>query len=642
VIALTALLFFSFTSIFAYSVAGEKMPWLTVHISWSMWLATGWLIGRMIQRVQWKEVLTQKGAIALAWFSVMLISFFSGIGMIFNGKAPFQGQETEQLANTNLFLLLLLVSFACGIALVQTTRSWEKEQTWRFISLSMVGFLALLTARTAFAASYVNYDRANEYLVYAHAARGPKDALEQIEDISLRITGGTEIQVAYDNHTMYPFWWYLREYNNRFEYGENPSIELRNYPLILVGDGNYHKIDPIVRDDYVFFEYVRMIWPNQDYFNLDFYKTKLQNPDLRTDMLYALWQVWLDRDFRLYGQVTGQNTSDRYWSPSQTFRLYIRKDVVYQIWEYGSSPGGLELLVDEYAEGYIPLTAEKTFTDLGLNDPHGVAVAPDGSVYLADTGNNRILHIDQNGIIIGQVGGDGIAPGQFNQPWGVAVDTEGYVYVADTWNHRIQKFTADLEFITTWGSYGQAEIGDFFWGPRDIVIDLDGRVLVADTGNKRVMVYDSDGVYQGQFGETGYLPGQLEEPVGLAVSPIDNTIYVADTWNQRVQAFERSTILTDMYVSSIVWDIDGWFGQSLDNKPYLTIDELNNVIVADPEGARVLMFTSEGTFIGYFGEFNVYGETGFGIVSGLDADGQGGLWVTDSEKNELKYFLLPR
>jgi hypothetical protein len=100
--------------------------------------------------------------------------------------------------------------------------------------------------------------------------------------------------------------------------------------------------------------------------------------------------------------------------------------------------------------------------------------------------------------------------------------------------------------------------------------------------------------------------------------------------------------MDSLFISNIVWDIDGWFGQSLENKPYLTIDELNNVIVADPENARILMFTSEGTFIGYFGEYDRYGDSGFGIVSGLDADGQGGIWVTDSAKNELKYFLLPR
>ncbi len=147
----------------------------------------------------------------------------------------------------------------------------------------------------------------NEYLVYAHAARGPKDALEQIESISLRVTGAKDIQIGYDNHASYPFWWYLRDYPNRLEFFENPTRDLRNYPLILAGDQNYHLLDPIIRNDYVEFEYPRMVWPNQDYFDLGFYSDYLKDPTTRGPMLNALLQIWLNRDFSAYSQVTGQN-----------------------------------------------------------------------------------------------------------------------------------------------------------------------------------------------------------------------------------------------------------------------------------------------------------------------------------------------
>jgi DNA-binding beta-propeller fold protein YncE len=171
-----------------------------------------------------------------------------------------------------------------------------------------------------------------------------------------------------------------------------------------------------------------------------------------------------------------------------------------------------------------------------------LAVAPDGSLYIADTDNHRIQHLDANGTVLQTWGSfadlsKGPAPGgTFFEPWGIALGTDGSVYVADTWNHRIQKFTADGQFITMWGYFGQAEAPEALWGPRDVAVDSQGRVYVTDTGNKRIVVFDADGKPVTQFGSTGLEPGQFDEPVGLSIGPEDQ-VYVADTWNQRVQVF---------------------------------------------------------------------------------------------------------
>jgi len=639
-IGLALLLFLSVTSLPAYMVVGEKMPWLTVHTTWSMWLVTGWLFGYLIKKFNWKKALTPRGLILSASASTSIVTLAYAATIWIQPVAPFSGSELEQLKATGTFIFIGLACVVSAVLFFKTTKPWKTRKALSFGLFTLLVFLAVLTTRHAALASYSNYDEPTEYLVYAHAARGPKDALEQIESISVRLTGGKELMVGFDNHTAYPFWWYLRDYPNRLEFGENPTRDLRNYAVILVGDANYHLIDPaIVQDDYIHFEFPRMVWPNQDYFDLNFYTGYLSNPETRSQMINAIFQIWLNRDYSFYGDVTQQNMSILHWNPSQNFRMYIRKDVASQIWQYGATTGSATIGVDPYAEGTIELAPLQTISEVGLNNPKGIAMAPDGTIFVADTGNHRIVHLSSEGVTLGQWGSEGAEQGQFNQPWDVAVDQDGNVYVADTWNHRIQKFTGTGSFITAWGFYGLAESPDAYYGPRGITIDSQGNVLLTDTGNKRVVVFSPDGEFIEEFGSVGYQLGEFDEPVGIESSPVNNTIFVADTWNQRIQTFEY--IQDFGYAPSNSWDIDGWYGQLPDNKPFLAADALNRIIVTDPEAGRILVFSTEGDFISAFGNYDPYGPSGFGIIGGISSDLLDGVWITDSLKNEIKYFKIP-
>ncbi len=648
--ALTLLAFWTVTSMIAYTVAGEKMPWLTVHIALPMLLLAGWSIGRIIEMVDWRQFSAGHGWVALLLLPIAVTSVAGIVLAYFSPTPPFQGDSLDALQATSGFLLSLLAAAGSIYGLVRILRSWPREQVVSVGLTAVFAFLAVLTARTAFTASYINYDRATEYLVYAHSARGVKDALARIEDISMRTTDGLAVGVAYDDDVSWPFTWYLRNYTNARFYGKNPSRDLRNLPVILVGDNNYSKIEPIVGQGYYRFDYIRMVWPNQDYFDLtaERIRTYITDPALRS----GIFEIWLNRNYIPYGQAAGHEITISNWSPSDRMRLYVRKDIVAQIWDYGVAPAADVAVADPYEGKEITLAADSvidfgTGAEGSLNAPRDIALAPDGSIYVTDSRNNQIKQYSANGTLLNAWGETSTLdsnnqplPGTFNEPWGVAVSPDGrFVYVADTWNHRIQKFTADGRFISQWGFFDQTDDPFAFWGPRGIAVDNDGNVYVTNTGNKRVTVFDANGNFLTQFGELGFGPGQFDEPVGIAISPTTGRVFVADTWNQRIQAFDGN--VESGFVAVKQWDVAAWYGQSLENKPYLAVAADGNLYVTDPEGSRILVFSQEGDFLFYWGQYSV-GTDGFGVALGITPDNAGGLWVSDSANNRLLHFTLPQ
>jgi DNA-binding beta-propeller fold protein YncE len=365
-------------------------------------------------------------------------------------------------------------------------------------------------------------------------------------------------------------------------------------------------------------------------------------------MRQAIFNIWLNRDYKLYGELTNsQGVNESSWEPSDRMRLYIRKDVADKVWKYGIKTEQ-KPKEDPYEKGKAALTANLVVGALGaepgqFNAPRGIAFASDGSFYVADSRNHRIQHWSAEGKVLKVWGtfadqAAGNAPlGTLNEPWGVAVGPDGNVYVTDTWNHRVQKFSADGTPLKMWGVFGTAETPGALYGPRGISVDTQGRVYVADTGNKRIVVYDSNGILLTMFGTEGFDPGQFSEPVDVKVDLAGN-VYVTDTWNQRVQVLSSADGRTYLPVKS--WPIAGWLSQSLDNKPYLALAPDGHVFVTDPEGYRVIEFDNNGQFIRTWGDFGVDNLT-FGLPSGIAVDLQGNIWVTDAGNNRIMRFSLP-
>lgn len=636
--------FWVLTSFAAYTLAGERMPWLTVHITLPMILLSGWVFGRLFESIDWRAWWGRRLWLAVLLLGLLLISLVRTLGFAAGNPPPFSGSAIEQLGTTTGFLVSLLSLAAAIYGLLRLSDRWPWEQLMRLAGVMTFLVLALLTARSAFRAAYVNYDEATEFLVYAHAATGVKTVMGQVEELSQRIADGKAIDVGWDDDVAWPLTWYLRDYNKSHYFGSNPGREILQYPLVIAGAKNWGKLEAILGDRYHSFEHIRMWWPMQDYFNLtaDRLRQLLGSPGYRQ----ALWDIWYNRDYQAYASLENRDFSLQYWNPSNRMKLYVRKDVAALIWDYGLAGEPLDLtFVDPYEGRMVTLSADGIIGEKGAGNgmflsPRDIAIAADGTLYVADSLNHRIQHLRADGTLIRVWGtfaseASGAAPGgTFNEPWGIAVAPDGSVYVADTWNHRVQHFSRDGRFLGMIGGGGQGFDSYHFWGPRDVAVDAEGNVLVADTGNKRIVIYSPAGVYRGEIGGQADFSVRLDEPVGLAIDS-RGALYVADTWNQQIQVFEADENL--QFLPLRQWDIDGWFGQSNLNKPYLDVDRSGRLCTSDPEGYRVLCFDEQGEFLLGWGPLDV-GMTQFGTTNGIAFDPQGGLWLVDAENGRLLHF----
>jgi len=609
------LAYWSFSNLVAFSLAGEKMPWLTIHIALPLILGAAWAVGWLVETIPWKNVM-----------------------------------------------------------------QWNWRHDLKVLVLACMGFLAVLTIRASYRAAYINYDYPFEYLVYAHSAPDPKVVLGEIEEISQRTTGGLDIVVAYDNKVRYPYWWYMRRYPNRIDFDVTPTNDLRHAAIIAVAPEHYEQIAPIVRDNYVAFDYNRLWWPNMDYWSLKWASIDNERSlELGVDALpmnlgeylvrawghirpfftdpavrSAIWQIWFNRDYTQYAALKQSNAFTlTNWNTVERMRVYIRKDIAAQIWTHGlpvpvaqAQVAAQEAVVtDPYASVTVQLTPDQVIGETGsgagqFQSPRAIAIAPDGSLYVADSGNNRIQHLSSSGEVL-QVWGQfsdaaqGDAPGgTFNEPWGVAVAPDGKVYVADTWNYRIQKFNAVGQFLSMWQTFGPDKT-DVFYGPRGIAVDAHGRVLVVDTGDKRVVVFDADGSYLTQFGGAGLGSGQFDEPVGIALDG-DSNVYITDIWNQRVQVFAPDETGL-IYTPISEWPVSGWYGRSAENKPFIAVDAQQYIYITDPEACRVLEFTVSGQIVRAWGTCSS-DINGFGLPVGVAVDDAGGVWISDAGNNQLLHF----
>ena len=640
-----------------YTLAGEKMPWLGTHLTLPLIFLTAWYFGGVIGRIDWARF-RAGGWLYLLLFPLLFYGLFQVISpFLFTPGGPFQGLQQPQLAASGQWLAVVAVTGLAILGLFQVADRTGGLHLRRMFGVVALLVLSLLTTRSALMASFINYDLATEYLVYAHGAPAIKWVLDDIEELSLRTTGGMDLSFSYDNETSWPYSWYFRNFPRAQFFGSSPSRPvIDNSTVVVVGNANRAAVEPLLEDRFFHFEYIRLWWPMQDYYNLTptrvtgLFDFSAENPRA-AQLRRGLFDIWWSRDYTTYGQAVGRNFNVTQWPLADRMHVYVRKDVAAQVWDLGVGDGLVSNPLDEMevnvcTQNWLALSAAEVIGGPGVGPgqfsrPMGVAVDAEGRLYVADEVNSRISIFGPDGAFERSIGqDDGI---NFTRPNGIAVASDGQIVVADTWNFQVQSLSPDGTFELAWGERGefgmaaQPEPFTAFWGPRAVVVGPDNRVYVADTGNKRVRVYTETGQYVRDIGSGGGGPGQLDEPVGLALHP-DGRLFVADTWNRRVSVFDSAT---GAFLYTFV--VRGWY-EELGNRPYVAVDGARDrVYVTDPDAGRVLVYDTLGNCLGSFGQASREnpGPGQFTTVGGIAVDAGGNVYIADAGSGRVLIFAPP-
>ncbi len=626
-----------------FTYVGEKMAWHTVYFATSMGLLGGWWLGKLITGVNWKTARTEGVVGLMAMVPLFLIALKAILPT--STRRPFGDMSLGGLSVTLQWALALIFGLVLLYFIYDRISALGWTQSLRAIMLSLVALLGVASVIVSYRFNFINYDYATEPMVYAHGTPDIKLALGQLEEISRKTAGDHQLRFAYDDDSTWPLEWYFRDYPNKVYYAANPSRDSMDAPVVFVGDKNLSKVRPYLGDRYQEFNYRLVWWPKEQYkgATIERILNGIKNPTTRGEF----WDIVLRRRWtgstaewdpaHRFSMFVRKDVAAQVWdwgAPAASEAAAAGQPSAYE--------AGQRDIAAIQQLGVVGVAGAESGQ---FNLPRAVTTDGEGRIYVADSGNNRIQVFNPDGSFLRQWGStchldtqEGCVDdgrGQFNEPWGIAVGLDGSVYVSDTWNGRIQKFDNQGAFVGMFGQFGatNGELGEpsFFYGPRSVVVGQNGNVFIVDTGNKRILELSPDLEFVNQYGGGGVTEGRFDEPVGLAQDG-EGAWYVADTWNRRIQKFDAAF----NYVTQ--WPIDGWSSQSVLNKPSLAVDPQRKIVYAvDPENYRVLAFDTDGKFLATWGLYGMDAQS-FTMPTGISVAPDGRVVVADGDAHRIMIF----
>jgi sugar lactone lactonase YvrE len=256
--------------------------------------------------------------------------------------------------------------------------------------------------------------------------------------------------------------------------------------------------------------------------------------------------------------------------------------------------------------------------------PHGITVDQGGNIWIADTGNQRIVELNPEGEFIRSFGRPGDGAGQFLQPFDLVVETDGNLVVLDSENPAVlQRFTHAGEFQAAIG----ASLGTY--SARGLGIDAAGNLYVVDTGNARILRVSPAGDILQKWGkdETNL---DLGQPVGVSTAS-DGSIFVVEAVQGLVWKISSTGKNSSWLAVAPSDTVDG---------PRISIGADDHIFITDPENRRVVVYTIDGQPIGQLRALDENAPL-FVKPVGIAVTPDGVLVVSDSTLCQVLAFKLP-
>ena len=319
------------------------------------------------------------------------------------------------------------------------------------------------------------------------------------------------------------------------------------------------------------------------------------------------------------------------------------------------SPVATPPVIDTSGNGHTT----KADTSPTFNSPSGVALDAAGNIYVADWGNNLIREISTTGAVTtfagsgfaGYTDGTG-ALASFTMPTGLAIDPQGNLFVADAGDNLIREISPAGAVTTVAGSDTTGYVDGLgpaaaFFNPMGLAVDGNDNIYVADAGNNLIRLIKSGGsvsTFAGTINTgTSTTLSPFNNPTGVALGP-NGSILVANYLDDDIlQVSSAGTVSTFAGRDTIQGSGNGTALSATFYYPNSVATDANgNVYVSDGVNNLIRKIDVNGNVStlagsGVPGAIDSTGvNASFNGPAGLAVDASGNVYVADSNNNEIR------